>query len=207
MGGSGSGRYTRFKAKRTVEEYLWIDAHEWCNRGILYEGSINVHWGWPNNTGIGRTQMKVSDDGDWVKVEYTINSVIGEPEAITQWIPIEFTPCHLGGIRWWFLCPQNTCERRVRRLYRGKRFFCRFCYGLNYQSQHMALFGRMTRKAQKIRVKLGGSANLLDLFPLKPKGMHYSTHEKLYRKSECARMASFLELEEGLKRMRGEKSG
>lgn len=194
MGGLGSGHYARFNVKRTVEEYLWIDAQEWWNRCILVEGGINRHWGWPDKTGIGRTQMKISDDDDRVKVEYMINPVIGEPEPMTQWIPIEFTPCHFGGKRWWFRCPRDSCGRRVRRLYRGRCFFCRVCYDLNYESQHEDHFGRACRKVQKIRLKLGGSANLFELFPLKPKGMHYATHEKLFRKSEFASEAAFIEM-------------
>ena len=194
MGGSGSGRNHRFHVKRTVEEYLWIDAQEWWNRCILEEGGINVHWGWPNKTGIGRTRMKIRVDEDRVKVEYTITRAVGKSETLTQWIPFESTPCHFGGERYWFRCPNGSCERRVRRLYRGRQFFCRLCHRLNYASQHENHFGRACRKVQKIRLKLGGSANLFELFPLKPKGMHYATHEKLFRKSEFASEAAFIEM-------------
>jgi hypothetical protein len=49
------------------------------------------------------------------------------------------TRCHLGGVRWWFVCPLSTngvaCGRRVRKLYlRGRYFGCRHCHGLTYLS-------------------------------------------------------------------------
>src|SRR5262249_51545398 len=49
------------------------------------------------------------------------------------------TPCHLGGVRWWFICPLSRngvgCGRRVRKLYLcGKYFGCRHCHNLTYRS-------------------------------------------------------------------------
>lgn len=48
--------------------------------------------------------------------------------------------CHLGGRRWWFLCPQPThgvrCGRRVRKVYlRDGYFGCRHCHRLTFTSQ------------------------------------------------------------------------
>jgi hypothetical protein len=50
------------------------------------------------------------------------------------------TPCHMGGLRWWFVCPlvKNgvACGRRVRKLYLSGRYFgCRHCHGLTYRSR------------------------------------------------------------------------
>jgi len=59
-------------------------------------------------------------------------------------------------------------------------------------------------KAQNIREKLGGPRNLLAPFPFKPKGMHWQKYEKLHWRSEQAREATFLELENVLKRMKGD---
>ena len=59
-------------------------------------------------------------------------------------------------------------------------------------------------KAQNIREKLGGSRNLLAPFPFKPVGMHSKRFEKLYWTSEQAREATFLELENVLKKMKGD---
>ena len=49
------------------------------------------------------------------------------------------TLCHLGGKRWWFICPLTRngipCGHRVRKLYqRGRYFGCRHCHDLTYRS-------------------------------------------------------------------------
>ena len=45
----------------------------------------------------------------------------------------------------------------------------------------------MLLKAQNIRMRLGGTASIIDLFPFKPKGMHWRTYERLQREAEDAK--------------------
>ena len=61
----------------------------------------------------------------------------------SQLVPLSATEPHLGGRRWWLLCPYPTadgqpCWRRVRVLYRPQRaapFGCRHCHRLTYRSR------------------------------------------------------------------------
>ena len=72
--------------------------------------------------------------------------------------------------------------RRVAILYGpGRYFLCRHCYDLSYQSQRDNVMYRALHKAQSIRERLGGSANMTEPFPEKPKGMHCRTYERLWR--------------------------
>ena len=106
-------------------------------------------------------------------------------ESVEQNVPVVWTPCHLGGGRPWFRCPATAdgryCGRRVAKLYLGGSavFACRQCYGLAYASQLESLQHRGIGKARKIRMRLGGGANILDSFPAKPKRMHWRTYNKL----------------------------
>ena len=72
-----------------------------------------------------------------IRLFYSIEDM---QEEISYFIYLDETPCHLGGVRYWFLCPlsrgQKACGRRVGVLYfNGKYFGCRHCLRLTYMSK------------------------------------------------------------------------
>jgi hypothetical protein len=87
------------------------------------------------------------------------------------------TGTRFGGRRRWFACPR--CGRACRVLFGGDRFLCRSCHGLKYKSQYESSWSRATSRAQKLRTRLKGSANLLQPFPDRPKHMHGRTYRRL----------------------------
>ena len=111
-----------------------------------------------------------------------------EWEDIDQWVPLTYTPCHFGGSRPWFSC---RCGRRVGKLYLAGSpiFACRRCYNLGYETQ-LETMGRGLLRAQRIRERLGGSASMADLFPPKPKGMHWKTYYRWQEKHDDAETRS-----------------
>ena len=64
-------------------------------------------------------------------------------------------------------------------LYGGGRFLCTLCLRLRYASQYETAGGRARVRAQKLRMRLGGSANLLMPFPFRPKHMQSRTYLRL----------------------------
>ena len=66
-------------------------------------------------------------------------------------------------------------------LYGGRYFLCRRGHGLAYESTRESRGDRAVRKAQKVRMRLGGTANLLAPSPPTPQGMHWRTYERLAR--------------------------
>ena len=85
--------------------------------------------------------------------------------------------CRLDLPRRWFRCP--GCARRCRVLYGGKRFRCRLCQGLRYETQYESTTQRANRRSCKIRKRLGGSTSLMEEFPPRPSGMHRATYNSL----------------------------
>ncbi len=114
----------------------------------------------------------------WKRGERCGNAVSGEPD-------IEWTRLPSGGKRPWFLCP--SCSRRCGVLYFIRsRILCRKCGGLSYECQSEPRHYRALRKAQKIRVRLGGSANMTEPFPSRPHYMHQRTYLRLRDRYEAA---------------------
>jgi hypothetical protein len=115
-----------------------------------------------------------------------------EWRSVEQCVPLVWTRCHLGGGRCWFRCSASVggrlCGRRVAKLFwRGAPVFaCRNCCDLVFASQSENPRYRAISRAQKIRIRLGGSANLLEPFPERPRGMHRITYYWLSAKAMAA---------------------
>ena len=60
---------------------------------------------------------------------------------------------------------------------------------------------RALHKAQSIRKRLGGSANMMEPFPEKPKGMHWRTYERLWREHHEAEMEQLAGMREWLDKL------
>ncbi len=65
----------------------------------------------------------------------------------------------------------GECGRRAALLYLSAGLFlCRHCHDLTYASRRESKGYAALHKCQRIRRKLGGSANMTEPFPEKPKG-------------------------------------
>jgi len=126
-----------------------------------------------------------------VLLKYRSRSFGEDWSDVEQRVAVVWTPCRFGGERPWFVCSVASngvyCGRRVIKLYgAGRLFACRHCYRLAYASQLESAQQRGLWKSQKIRMRLGGSASMLDEFPEKPKGMHWRTYNRLRRMHDKA---------------------
>lgn len=184
MGGIGSGNRYRYGTKDTVEGRTSLDINRWARDGYLTAGRwFSWKWTWGDGS---TSSINVRVETAWsIRLIYRTRSG-GE----VDWTDVDYsiqltrTPCRFGGERTWFLCPGRGCGRRVAKLYcAGRYYVCRHCGNLAYSSQREDAGDRALRRAQTIREKLGGSANMLELFPPKPKGMHWRTYTRLQLQS------------------------
>ncbi len=97
-------------------------------------------------------------------------------------VAVEWLPCHLGGTRPYFLCP-DCASRRVVLFLRGY-LACRACHGLYYESELYKDPFAATRKLERIVKKLGSSS--WNVFPMRPRGMHMRTYERLKAEYQTA---------------------
>jgi hypothetical protein len=121
---------------------------------------------------------------DQVILSYRCQIAGGEWQSVEEPVLIVRVPCGLGGSRPYFVCPGvvngSVCGQRVAKLYGpGRCFLCRHCYGLSYASQSESARDRLLRRANNIRMRLGGQPGMLSPFPERPRGMWQTTFERL----------------------------
>lgn len=101
-----------------------------------------------------------------------------EPVPVRIMVRVEWTPCHFGGERVWWLCP--SCGRRCLKLYGwAGRHACRACQRIGYATQQEKRRDRIQSRANRIRKKLGGEPGV-ERFPPRPKGMHRRTYQRYF---------------------------
>lgn len=206
MGGLGSGNRYRFDKKTTTNECHGLDVRELYREGLLKPG------GWFSSRWLRGDKETASIGGrayrDRVVLSYRHhNRMNGEWEDVEETVGLSWTPCNFGGERPWFVCPGVVsgvaCGRRVAILYGlGKYFLCRHCYNLRYESQRENKMHRALRRAQKIRTGLGGSANMMEPFPERLKGMHHDTYMRLFWEYDKAHQEEIAGMREWLDKLK-----
>ena len=155
--------------------YLKLDVRRWHRESRLSVGT--VFW-WVQMSG-GRPCTAVRVQVEYFSLGLEFSHFHGTEMfvEISEPVWLDWTPCHYGKKRPWFICP--GCERRVAILFIARGFRCRHCLNLAYESQQRSGTTRFLYTAEKIREKLGGSGCIADDFPAKPKGMHWRTYRRL----------------------------
>ena len=209
VGGLGSGNRYRFDKKTTTGETHGLDVRYLRHQGLLEAGRwFSLRW-----SRAGRETGSIGGvvDGsrlpESVTLLYRCRSGPDEWEEINETVTLTWTHHNFGGERPWFLCPGAGCGRTVAVLYGpGRYFLCRHCYDLSYQSQRGNKMLRALHRAQNIRRRLGGSTNMMEPSPEKPKGMHWRTYERLwweYHEAEIEQLVGMREWLGKLKRKVG----
>ena len=206
MGGVGSGNRYRFDKKITTDETHGLDIRNLYREGLLKPGGcFSSRWlRGDRETG----SIRGFAYPDRVVLSYRHRSGLGgEWEDVEEPVSLEWTPCNFGGERPWFVCPgvvnRVACGRRVAILYGpGKYFLCWHCYDLRYESQREDEKDRALRRARKIRRRLGGSANMMEPFPERPKGMHHDTYMRLFWEHDEAHREELAGMREWLDKLK-----
>jgi hypothetical protein len=192
VGGVGSGSWYRFDKKSTTGECHSVDVRYLHREGLLESGRwFSLRWSRADReTGSIQGVVSVGDLPDQVTLLYRHRRGLGgEWEDVGEPVDLAWTACNFGGERPWFICPGSGCGRRVAVLYGpGRYFLCRPCYDLVYDSQRENEMTCALRRAQAIRERLGGSANMTKPFPERPKGMHHETYWRLREEHDEAEM-------------------
>lgn len=171
MGGYGSGSRSRWASK--TDEFHKLDLatfeREWFERHR--SGTVTWSRGGRQTGSIG---YRLSPES--MGLHYSVSTRDG-PRNIDERFSLSFTEQPFGGRRMWIVCP--SCSNRCRVLYGATYFRCRTCYRATYPSQYETIRVAGLSVAERVRDRLGGEPGLLNLFPRKPKGMHWQTYRRL----------------------------
>ena len=107
---------------------------------------------------------------------------------VTQEVRLSRTPCHYGGERRWFVCPD--CEERRVILYwninldndmpdlKHDKLLCRKCHGLVYASERRDRGRGDLNRSNNLYAKIGGK------YGGKPKYMRQKTYDRLRQQAK-----------------------
>jgi hypothetical protein len=121
--------------------------------------------------------MIVRSEADRVYLIYRYRISSDEWRVRRCCVRLDWTRCHFGGQRVWFLCP--TCRRRVAILHGSATIACRHCFRLAYSSTREGKAQRAGRRAEKIRARLKWQPGIAYGMDEKPRHMHWITFYRL----------------------------
>jgi hypothetical protein len=186
MGGWGSGAWQG--GKSTTSAYRALDVRRLARDGLLVPGKW-FGWNWSREgESIASIQIRVGEDR--VTLNYRARNQGEDWQQFDYPVYLDWTGCRLGGRRAWLRCPARGCGRTVAVLYGGTIFACRHCHRLAYDCQRERWDDRLTRRADKIRHRLGWEPGILNGDGGKPKGMHWRTFERLQDRHDAYVQAS-----------------
>jgi hypothetical protein len=157
MGGPGSGNRWHYGAQSTTDDYRTLDVRRWAREGVLRPG-YRGGWQWTRE---GETVASIQMRAEQDRVILIYRHRSGDAEWKDE---------H---------CPAVGCGRRVAVLYGGGIFACRHCYRLAYASSREDAGGRATRRADRLRARLGWEPGILNGEGGKPKWMRWRTFDRL----------------------------
>ncbi|MEH6476222.1 MAG: hypothetical protein V7727_11060 [Sneathiella sp.] len=180
--------FYRGQRKNTVEEALTLNLSRLIKQGSIVPGKhVKGQLTWTSSrTGdvtatIGYEADLFNKEDAWLRLIYTVDG-----ETRDYRIYLTTTVPNYGGLRWWFICPITGDKTYTLHTVGGRKFASRKVYNIGYQSQQESkLYGSLTR-AQNIRERLGGSCDVTEMFPSRPKGMWRRTHWRWFLKYEKA---------------------
>ncbi|MFT7223858.1 MAG: hypothetical protein ACI82Z_001401 [Cellvibrionaceae bacterium] len=175
MGGIGSGSYSRWNSKATTESTKRIDIRHMHKQGYL-KPSTHGELSWTCG-GKPSGNIRFIAYSRYLRLDYRFKQHDEEWQPVQQQIYYDYTPCHYGNSRQWFLCPK--CHKRVAVLASdGPLFLCRHCYDLTYRSKNNNYIERLRDKRDSLGQRIFADFNG-DYGCTKRKGMHQRTFDRL----------------------------
>lgn len=149
------GRWYKNK-KATVEEACDLTVFQLKRFGMLEAGrhtATVTTWVEKRTEKESSVGVEVNMIGEpYTRITYGISDGMGNMDTHDSRIRLITSPCNLGGVRYWFVCPE--CGKRVGGLYLvpGRTDFqCRQCNNLTYHSRNRQVMGNFGHTSRQIK--------------------------------------------------------
>lgn len=182
MGGYGSGRWQFERTRQDTDPLLSLDVRWLARIGALRPGALAFPQWTSRGEQAGTITTRAGHDGDALTLRYRIQRPGEDWVPVEETVSLDFTACHFGGERPWFLCP--SCGSRRAVLFSvGGRFRCRQCFDLAYSSTRENAQDRSFRRVRALQKRLGGGGYGVPVWdiPSRPACMHATTYRRVVR--------------------------
>jgi hypothetical protein len=196
MGGYFSTRWGSERTRQDTDPLLKLDVR-WLHRiGALRPGAVATpSWTRARDGAPSGTITTIMRDDAILILDYRTRRAGEDWQPVRERVALDRTPCHYGGERVWFRCPECHSRRAVLFSVDG-RFRCRACHDLAYTSTREDPHERALRRCAELRSKIGGGfGQPVWTIPPKPDGMTYRRYCKIVAQLqvEIARASGLLD--------------
>ena len=164
MGGMGSGGWNN-TGRRTTSD-AWRLSVDSLNKAGVLASEWPRGWQWSRD-GKRVADIRIHPTESGIRLVYRSRLRGDEWADHTEEIAVSWEPCRFGGKRPYF------------HLHGVSRYLCRKCHNLAYPCQRESPVDRAFRRANLIRIRLGGEPGTAYPFPRRPKHMHRRTYNDL----------------------------
>jgi len=199
------GRYYS-NAKDIVENTTKLSIFRLKEFGLLC-GYAATTLTWKSNLSGHKNSIGILVDTEKLhaKVNYTsTDRHSGEKTHYDYKINLTTTPCHFGGVRYWFICPLNVngvyCGRRTGMLYLasgGHYFGCRHCYNLSYVSRNESRLGRFGQLGYLLKFVHNGKKTFAALILQALMNVFFYSYATLFRFHEICQQHNLAVISNG----------
>lgn len=179
MGGYFSTRWNWERTRQSTDPLMKLDVRVLRREGALKPGAVAAQFWTRRGEAAGDIMTRTNADASVVTLVYTTTDrATGASENVRDDVELEPLENTLGGHRVWFRCP--GCDGRCAVLFCvAGHFRCRHCHRLAYTSTREDRLARAQRRCDVLQRRLGMTGGTWDALPPKPKGMHWTTYDRL----------------------------